>query len=295
MRRASRGWRAQGSTLGVYEFTHALVRDVLYAGVPAAARRSRHRRIAEAIESIHTVDIDNHLNELADHYALAVPDADASLALAYALRSGRHALGVLAYEEAARRFERAVDLAATGAGDEEARVDALLALGDARMRAGDWTAATAAYDDAAASARGRHRPDELARAALGRGAGLSGFEVRLYELDLLREALDGLGDSGGDLRGWVLARLSVAESYLQDPAVRLERSKQAVAEARTLGDAKLLGYALSSYCDSDRRSGAPRGTIGARRRDGPVRDRRARSGKRAARPPVPGRRAGRVG
>ena len=239
--------------LGEFCFTHALVRDVLYAGIPVAARRTRHRLVAEAIESVNARDLDDHADELADHYVLALPDADSSRAFDYARRAGRRSLDMLAYEEAARRFARAVELAGSGSVAEEVRVQALLELGDARMRAGDWPGAASAYEDVAASARRRNRPDELARAALGLGAGLSGFEVRLFDhrqLDLLREALDRLGDSDAALRAWVLARLSVAESYVADSGIRVERSKLAVVEARRVDDVKLLVYALSSYCDS---------------------------------------------
>ncbi|MGH3516239.1 MAG: ATP-binding protein, partial [Haloechinothrix sp.] len=59
------------ATLDQFGFTHALIRDVLYAGVPVAARRTRHRLIAEAIESLHARNLDDHADELADHYVLA--------------------------------------------------------------------------------------------------------------------------------------------------------------------------------------------------------------------------------
>ncbi len=39
--------------LGRFTFTHALVREVLYAGIPSGLRRSRHRLVAEAIEALY--------------------------------------------------------------------------------------------------------------------------------------------------------------------------------------------------------------------------------------------------
>ena len=241
------------SALGEFGFTHALVRDVLYAGMPVAARRDRHRLIAEAIEASHRHDIEDHVDELADHSVLALPEVDSSRAFDYCRRAGKRSLDMLAYEDAAQRFARAVELATAGAVGEDLRIEALLDLGDARTRCGDLPAAAAAYEVAAASARRRNRPGQLARAALGLGAGLSGFEVRLYDqrqLDLLRESLARLGDSDAELGAWVLARLSVAESYLADRDSRLARSGLAVDEARRVGDPKLLAYALSSYCDA---------------------------------------------
>lgn len=238
---------------GQFTFGHALVRDVLYAGIPSAMRRTRHRLVAEAIETVHVHALDDHVEELADHLMLALPDADTALALEYSRRAGRRSLGMLAHEQAARHFARAVELAESAAVDEDDLVELLLALGDAQLRAGDWQAAATAYEKVAASARRRHRPDELARAALGLGAGLSGFEVRLFDerqLDLLREALDQLDEAEPELRAWVLARLSVAESFVVAEGLRLSRSEDAVASARRLGDPKLLVYALSSYCDA---------------------------------------------
>jgi len=238
---------------GEFGFTHALVHDVLYAGIPVAVRRARHRLIAEAIEELYGHNLDEHLDELADHYVLALPDAEPSRAQAYTRRAGMRALDMLAYEEAAQRFARAVEIAATTTGDEAERIEVLLDLGDARMRAGDWPGARDAYEQVVASARRRNRPDELARAALGLGAGLSGFEVRLFDqrqLDLLREALERLGNSESELRAWVLARLSVAESYLVAEDVRIAHTKESVELARQLGHPKLLAYALSSHCDA---------------------------------------------
>lgn len=236
-----------------FRFTHALVRDALYAGIPSAVRRMRHRLVAEAIEAVHRQAVEDHVDEMADHLVLALPDADPAIALDYSRRAAHRALGMLAYEQAARHYARSVELAESAAIEEPDRVRLLLCLGDALLRSGQWEQAAASYEQVAASARRRRRPDELARAALGLGAGLSGFEVRLFDqrqLDRLREALDALGDTDSELRTWVLARLSVAESFLVDEDVRGRRSEAAVASARRVGDPKLLVYALSSYCDA---------------------------------------------
>lgn len=235
-----------------YRFAHALVRDVLYSGLPARERRDRHRRAAEAIAAIHVHDLDAEITSLADHHVLALPDADRGKAIHYTRAAGQRALAALAYEEAARHFANGVEVA-RATGDDDQTMTLLLALGDARMRAGDSPGATASYEEVAACARRRGRADELARAALGLGAGLSGFEVRLFDhrqIDLLREALDRLDADHADLRAWVLARLSVAESFVVDDEVRLRRSREAVAMARGCRDPRALVHALSSYCDA---------------------------------------------
>ena len=237
-----------------FGFMHALIHDVLYAGVPIGIRRTRHRLVAEAIEDLYEQSIDEHLDELTDHYALALPDADDLRALQYLRRAGSRSLDMLAFEEAARRFATAVDLAATAHVDESVRVEVLLDLGDARMRAGDWPRAVDAYEQVAMSARRRNRPDELARAALGLGAGLSGFEVRLFDhrqLDLLREALRRAGRirTRSSELGYLLA-CRLQSRYFAEEGIRVGRSRQAVEEARRAGNPTLLAYALSSYCDA---------------------------------------------
>jgi tetratricopeptide (TPR) repeat protein len=233
-----------------WAFTHTLVRDVLYEGLGAAERPGAHLRVAEALLAVHGDD-DRHLAELAHHLLRAAPGVGGRAA-AYALRAGRRALGLLAYEEAAWHFEQALAALPAGGRDGGQRVELLLALGDARLRAGAFEAARDAYEQAAALARRRRRPEELATAALGFAAGL-GFEVRLYDhrqVELLEEALAALPPGDSSLRAWALARLSVALSYVASAERRQELAAEAVAMARRLGDRAALASALSSACDA---------------------------------------------
>jgi tetratricopeptide (TPR) repeat protein len=232
-------------------FTHALVRDVLYQGLGAAERPAAHRRVAEALVAVHGDD-EAHLAELAHHFVHAAAGGGDGRAVDYAVRAGRRALGLLAYEEAAGHFEQALAGPAAGNRDQGRRMEVLLALGDARLRAGTFTAARDAYEQAAALARRRGRPEELARAALGFAAGL-GFEVRLYDhrqVALLQEALAALPPGDSAPRAWVLARLSVALSYVAPAERRHRLAAEAVAIARRLGDRAALAYALSATCDA---------------------------------------------
>jgi predicted ATPase len=234
-----------------WAFTHTLVRDVLYESLGVAERPAAHLRVAEALVALHGDD-ERQLAELAHHFLGAAAGTDDGRAAGYALRAGRRALGLLAYEEAAALFEQALAALAAGGRDDGQRVELLLALGDARLRAGAFEAARDAYEQAAALARRRGRPAELARAALGFAAGL-GFEVRLYDhrqVELLEEALAALPAADSSLRAWALARLSVALSYVASAERRQELAAEAVAMARRLGDRAALASALSSACDA---------------------------------------------
>src|ERR1700757_4221080 len=93
-------------------------------------------------------------------------------------RAGRRALDRLAYEDAADRFDRALDaLGLAGAEDESGPV--LLARGDALARAGEPDAARPSFTAARALALRRSDPDLLANAALG----FAGLGIAIVGLD----------------------------------------------------------------------------------------------------------------
>jgi predicted ATPase len=156
-----------------YRFAHALVRDTLYDGLSAARRVTLHRRVAEAIESVHTRALDDHLPSLAHHWARAsAPSAVTAKAVGYAARAGDRALAQLAHDEAVAYYHQALELleAAEGAPDEAQRLEILITLGEAERRAGEveyretlFTAARLAQQQGNAGA--------LARAALANTRG----------------------------------------------------------------------------------------------------------------------------
>ena len=74
-----------------------------------AERMRLHRAVAEALEAIHAAELEPHVAELAHHYFLATPAASASAARGYAVRAAERATAELAYEEAARLYEIAVE------------------------------------------------------------------------------------------------------------------------------------------------------------------------------------------
>lgn len=117
-------------------------------------------------------------------------------AVQMAALAGRRALELLAWEEAAGLFARALAvLELAEEPDQGERCDLLLALGEADMAASDVAAARAAYQQAGELARRMGAPEALARAALGLEytAGM----VDPVEVGLLEEALAALG-------GWLV-------------------------------------------------------------------------------------------
>ena len=229
-------------------FSHALVRETLYEALSPTRRREAHLRAGEAFESLYASNPEPHLAELAHHFFEALPAAEPARAIDYSRRAGDRARQLLAYEEAVRLYElalNAVDLVGDGADDR--RCALLVALGDAQARAGDEGVARATFLQAAEIAASAGLPHELATAALGYGGRFvwarAYGDVRL--IPLLDQALSLLPADASALRVKLMARLAGA---LRDHSRRERRaslSTQAVEIARRLGDPATLAYALA--------------------------------------------------
>ncbi|MFL5909798.1 MAG: tetratricopeptide repeat protein, partial [Gaiellaceae bacterium] len=228
------------------QFSHALVRDTLYDELGDGKRARLHRAAGEALERLYAGDPGAHLTELAHHFAEAATRGDAAKAVDYARRAGDRAAGMLAFEEAVRLYRLALE--SLDAGDPATRCELLLAMGDAKMRAGDESGAKASLREVAAIAREQDAPEQLARAALGYGGrflwGRAGADPQL--VPLLEDALAHLDERHPELRAKVLGRLATA---LRDQPRRDRRAalaEEAVAVARDLGDDATLAYALEA-------------------------------------------------
>jgi tetratricopeptide (TPR) repeat protein len=235
------------SGLGRLRFSHALVRDALYDGLPPARRYELHRHAADALEALHGEDLDPHLTELAHHAFQAAPAGDVRRAVDLARRAGDRAVSLVAYEEAIRLYEMALEALPLGDGpDPAARLELLLALGDARMKAGDDEGGREAFLAAAEAARQLDDATALARAALGYGGRFvwvrAGSDPHL--IPLLQEALDTLPPEDSPLKVRLLARLAGALRVEASPEVRDRWSAEAVQMARRLDDKASLAYAL---------------------------------------------------
>jgi len=149
---------------GRLRFSHALIRDTLYEAIPAGRRLRLHQQAGEALEAFYRPDLDPHLAELARHFVEAAAGGGAGKAAGYAERAGHRAVGLLAYEEAARLFKIALAALslARPPGEDQARCRLLVALGGCADR-----------DGRAPGGQGRAAPGGRPRAPLpdGRGAG----------------------------------------------------------------------------------------------------------------------------
>jgi DNA-binding SARP family transcriptional activator len=234
-------------TPGRLRFSHALIRDTLYDELPSARRALMHRRLGETLEELHAHDLDPHLAELAHHFWQA---SETGKAVDYAWAAGDRAVRLLAFEEAARLYERSLEaLERDRPDDVSRRCELLLTLGEARMRAGDSVRAREALRDAAAAARQAGTPEQLARAAELYGGRFVWPRAISDDamLPLLEEALAALGEGDSTLKVRILARLTTARR--SDPSrARMDAlGRQAVEMARRIGDDLTLAYVLDAH------------------------------------------------
>jgi hypothetical protein len=228
-----------------YGFSHALVREVLYQGIGAEPRARLHLRAGESLERRHSADPAPHLAEIAVHLASAVPFGDPGRAVAYSLAAGRRAMALVAWEESEAHLERALRiLDVVPVPQTVSRCDLLLALGEARGRAGGFDRARESFVAAAELARGARDPTRLARAALGLGTVSPVWGVDPVLLELLDSALESLAESDPALTSQLLSRLAQARYFSASDADLDEMSRRAVDTARASGDDRPLASAL---------------------------------------------------
>jgi len=229
-----------------YRFAHDLIRSVLYEELSSGRRARLHQLIGEALEAQPAAKQEESYAELAYHFFEA--NSDPERAIRYSRLAGDQALTLLAYEEAALHYQRALRvIEQRGDADADLKCEVLLSLGDAQARAGEKAMGHAAFEQAAAIARALGRGTLLARAALGRagtwvGAGFGDPAV----ISLLEEVSDRVAPADAALRVRVLSRLAVELYYGDSRERRLDLSKRAVEEARTLREPRELAYALNA-------------------------------------------------
>ena len=128
---------------GAFRFRHALIRDAAYEGLPFKRRRDLHGRVAEVIEQRQGDRREEESELLSLHYDRAERWPEA---WRYSVIAGRRADEKYANVEAQQFFERALEAGAKGGEVDPMQLAAVWeALGDVRMRLGDYKGAETAY------------------------------------------------------------------------------------------------------------------------------------------------------
>jgi class 3 adenylate cyclase len=199
-----------------YRFTHNLIRMTLYDELRIARRRQFHRSVGNAIEAVHRADLDSYLPELARHFQAVGGDVEAEKAINYAVRAGRRADALLAFEDAVQFFQTALDAIEQRAEPDEAeRCRLLFLLGEAQRKSNDFPDALPTLAAAANTASTIGLPEILAQAALSyeHAAWRSGFSPDPPPGRLLEEALCQVPQTASALRAQLAGALGRALLY----------------------------------------------------------------------------------
>ncbi|HVH05949.1 MAG TPA: AAA family ATPase [Myxococcota bacterium] len=233
-----------------YGFVHPLVQETLRASARTEEQAELHARAAAALAEEHAGRIGAVAERLAEHhFAMAIAGhADASPA-EYARLAAEGAERRLAFDEAARWFERAQEALEIGPRRDDAfRAEVLIGLARTRWTLGDHAGAITPAERAADLARCAGREDLVARAALVSWARAAPHGPHVARgLALLEAAERGLHGTPDPVRAEVLAR--TAEHLARDGAhaARVaELCEEALALARTTGRPDTLYSVL--YC-----------------------------------------------
>ncbi len=214
---------------GAFRFVHALVREAVLATMGTAELAGRHRDLALAVEA-YEPDGDARTLELARLWDAASPLGDQSTAAMWSSRAGAVAERLLAWDDAAHFYQRALDLGTAASPIEEHE----RAIGAARAlsHCGDPATVHALCVRAATIAGQAGRPDLIADAVLvleGRGSHVEGLQPAA------QAALDELPADAHHLRARVHAQL-VNMAFYADPSTMEAHCTSAEQAARQAGD-----------------------------------------------------------
>jgi tetratricopeptide (TPR) repeat protein len=222
-----------------YDFTHPLIREVLYAELGMARTRRLHRRVAEALESFHGDRALDHAGDLAAHFVRAGAAELQPKVARYLAAAGRAALDRHADREAVGYLRAALE---GGAAEAPGSADLIRDLARAHQRLGEYDRSIPLWQKVLEL--GDPSPEE--RAAVERRIGLAHYWTGGYTeaLERYETGIDLLEAPG---RSPLLVRLRLAKAMclqeLGDPGAAHAEVSQALELAEDLGDPALLARA----------------------------------------------------
>ncbi len=208
-----------------YSFKHVLTQEAVYGTLLADRKTQLHRQAAEALEALYADSLAEHYEALAHHYDRG--DAN-DKAIEYLLKAGEKARRAYLSDEAIGYFERAlarldrpeIDPGILSTARDEARLAALIGLGQIHFVAGRWTEAEAWLRQAAVLGRQMNLlPARLARLYYWLGDVLF-WQDRLDEMAALGEEGLRLFGEGESVEAALMHSVISWGMFLSDSAVR---------------------------------------------------------------------------
>ena len=133
----------------LYDFCHHKLRELLYADMSLARRRLLHRRVAQRLRSLHAILPGELAGQVGHHLQAAGQELEAAL---FFRQAGDYARTLFAHRDALIHYQAALAL-----GHPETAV-LHEGCGDLHTRLGEYTAALASYQQAAAVSTGSYLP-----------------------------------------------------------------------------------------------------------------------------------------
>ena len=249
---------------GSWRFTHALIRDGIYASLGADQLIDLHARAAALLEG-QAANAPERGGEIAAHLLRAAPDqATLGQASGWARAAAAAATSTLAFEDAAMYLATAVAAAERAGATGADRAQLLIELATAEYRAGQFATSLQHAVSAADAAERDDRLDLVADAALV-VRGIGHHPVATTLIDLCDRALAAAQCPAGR-RARLLAQRAAALAELGDLAGAAAESQAAVAAAAEAGDpvAELDAIRARAAALSSPRDRAERLQLGSR-------------------------------
>lgn len=260
---------AAPGVVGRYRFAHVLTRETIEDGLGGATRAWLHALAGAALERVWAHDPEPHLAELARHYQAAAPLGYAAQAAEYLVRAAAQAERLLAYEDAAGRYEAALALLDEYGGEPERRAALLEHLGEALLLARyDWPQGIERLEGALVLYRELARDEQAARVHLLLGRYLSAMPgvqdlpqaiVHFHAAETLSGGTDDEVTAGAAALGLASAdffMLDTDEVYrAADAAIRIGRQRDDIATAAEAAAWKAAQCSISGKLVEARRLG----------------------------------------
>ncbi len=225
-------------------FSHELIRQTLLARLSLPRRQRFHLRVAEAIEKLSALTLDEHIADLAYHFAQAGAAGDQTKTLRYSMLAGERALEAAASEDALAHFERA--LALEEAANDDTMAVLLEDLGFARRSVGDLDEAVVTWGRALDVYERLGEPEKLGRLAAEVASQLSWVARFAEGVAVAGRGLEALGQAETPDRCRLLVRAAITISIAGDHDTAAGMIDEALGIAEHRADDNLRALALYS-------------------------------------------------
>ncbi len=222
-------------------FEHALVRDAVYAELTPSRRAGLHRHAAQLLARVGEPNV---AGMVVSHWRRASGRDAAGQCQIWAGRADTEARQALAYDDALRYAELALNCAQQAGGDDAERARLLIRLAEAQFLANVLEPSVSSCSAAADLADAAGRPDLLAQAGLVvHGIGASAYHTIA---GICERALAVLPPGEHATRARLHAQLAVGIAEREGGPHAAELAAQALTDAERSGDPQAILEALAA-------------------------------------------------